>query len=382
MTTAIVTIPLSSSVESSDWTPDQMKLITDVVAKNATPNELKLFLYRCKNMGLDPLKPGQVHFIKYNVNSPGTIVVGIEGFRSIAARTGKVAGIKRGVNLDKDGKLVSAWCEIYRTDWIHPAREEVPLAEYNAGNKIWNQMPQTMLKKVAECAALRMAFPDDLGGVYESAELDHASSHQPPAEDGVQKDTYSPKYGRFAKKHLEDCDPEALKEEVLKIEAEAREAGRDPLPWQKELIKNAEPLIIEYEQANAKSLRGEIDPPAAPVMPVIQPRVNQGPKPIPAQTVAPKITPEPEPSWDVGVPTVVTAAPAVFDPYLDYEFQGNHSFKGRKIRDFPRHDLKSLLERGRGWYKSLGKDIVGPDLQDFSRIDDYLRISAPPEGIL
>lgn len=174
MSTAVM--PIS---EASHWTPEQMSLITDVVAKNATPDELKLFLYRCNKMGLDPLKPGMVHFIKYNLSSPGTIVVGIEGFRSIAARTGKMSGIKRGVIME-GGKLVAGWCEVYRSDWSHPAREEAPFAEYTTGKGPWAKMPMTMIKKVAEAAALRMAFPDDLGGVYERAEMDQSEHDNPP----------------------------------------------------------------------------------------------------------------------------------------------------------------------------------------------------------
>ena len=79
----------------TQYSQEQMSLITATVAKGATPDELKLFLYRAQNLGLDPLKPGQIHFIKYGTD-PGTIVVGIDGFRAKASRTGKLAGIKRG----------------------------------------------------------------------------------------------------------------------------------------------------------------------------------------------------------------------------------------------------------------------------------------------
>lgn len=162
-----------------DFTPDQMNLITNTIAKNATKEELELFLYRCKNMGLDPLKSGQIHFIKYG-NSAGTIVVGVEGFRAVAHRTGKLSGIKRGVTRDEKGQLISAWAEVYRSDWQHPAREEVPFSEYNTGKGPWAKMPETMLKKCAECATLRMAFPNDLGGVYVDAEMDQAGKAKEP----------------------------------------------------------------------------------------------------------------------------------------------------------------------------------------------------------
>ncbi len=168
------------TVAVSDWTPEQLKLITEVVAKNATPEELKLFLYRCKNMGLDPLKPGQIYFIKFNSSQPGTMVVGIDGFRSLASRTGKHMGTVRGIIRDDKGRCIGAWAEVHRSDWKHPAREEVSLGEYNTGKSQWARMPETMIKKVAEVAALRMAFPDDLGGIYAPEEMEQANQHQPP----------------------------------------------------------------------------------------------------------------------------------------------------------------------------------------------------------
>jgi len=140
------------------------------VAKGATDLELQLFLHRCKNMGLDPLKPGQIHFIKFG-NTPGSIVVGIDGLRAKAMSTGKLSGIKRGILRNQRGECVGAWAEIYRQDWNHPAREEVNLAEYNTGKNLWARMPETMIKKVAESQALRMAFPDELGGAYSHEEI-------------------------------------------------------------------------------------------------------------------------------------------------------------------------------------------------------------------
>ena len=166
-----------SNIVPKTWTTEQLQLITDSIAKGATPDELKLFLYRCQTLGLDPLKPGVIHFIKYGTN-PGAIVIGIEGFRSLAAKTGKVAGVSRGLIKDHSGALLGAWAEIYRSDWIKPAREEVSLKEYSTGKGNWVKMPETMIKKVAECAALRMAFPDDLGGVYEHAEMDQAAPEE------------------------------------------------------------------------------------------------------------------------------------------------------------------------------------------------------------
>jgi phage recombination protein Bet len=151
------------------------ELIRNTVARNATTDELKLFLYRAKNLGFDPLKPGEIFFIKYG-SSPGTIVVGLDGFRVRASRTGKHVGTKRGVLRDEAGRCIGGWAEVYRSDWEQPAREEVALKEYSTGRNNWLSKPETMIKKVAECAALRMAFPDELGGVYSSEEMEQAAA--------------------------------------------------------------------------------------------------------------------------------------------------------------------------------------------------------------
>jgi len=78
---------------------------------------------------------------------------------------------------------------------------------------------------------------------------------QPPADCGVQLDSFAPKYGRFAKKHIENCDPEDLRIEVLKYEAEAAAKNRPTLGWQAEFIKHAEPLIADYELTMAQHMR-------------------------------------------------------------------------------------------------------------------------------
>lgn len=162
---------------AAKFTGAQIELIKNTIAKGATNDELQLFLYRCEHMGLDPLKPGEIHFVKYG-NSPGTVVVGIEGFRKKAEATGKRSGITRGVTKDAQGNITHGWCEVYRSDWNQPAREEVSFSEYNTGNGSWKKMPETMIKKVAEAAALRMAFPDVLGGLYVHEEMDQAESGQ------------------------------------------------------------------------------------------------------------------------------------------------------------------------------------------------------------
>jgi phage recombination protein Bet len=188
---------INQNEDLTQFTPKQLQLIITTVAKGATPEELQLFLYRCKLLDLNPLKPGQIFFIKYGQGA-GTIVVGIDGFRSNAGRTGKHVSTTRGV-LKEGGQITYGWARVKRRDQageVQEFYEEVPIEEfYNDKNPSWKKMPETMIKKCAEAAALRMAYPDRLGGVYEEAERDaiekdaatiktHISPDQPNANDG------------------------------------------------------------------------------------------------------------------------------------------------------------------------------------------------------
>ncbi len=207
-----------------EWTPEQMKLITDTVAKGATGDELKLFLYRCRKLDLDPLKQGQIHFVKYGTG-PGTIVIGVDGFRRRANKTGKLNGINRGVIKDKDGKLTGGWAEVFRKDWEKPVREEVSLSEYNTGRAMWAKIPETMIKKIAEVAALRIAFPDELGELHIEEEMEKQKDslgaihpEQPSEEDGVVPDGKYIQFGKFAMRRPDEVDRKELEEYCLGLE--------------------------------------------------------------------------------------------------------------------------------------------------------------------
>jgi len=217
---------------------EEIDLIRHTVAVGATDSELKLFLYQATKRGLDPLAR-QIHFIKRKRYNPeteryeevGTIQTGIDGFRVVADRTGKRSGISRGAIRNDKGELTGAWAEVYRSDWQHPAREEVSLKEYCQKKKdgspmgLWATMPETMIKKVAESAALRMAFPEDLSGIYTHDEMQQADIEILPLEE-----------------HKEAIQPEAISKMPGQPET-TPEALEQPLQPSKEKIGTEAPII-------------------------------------------------------------------------------------------------------------------------------------------
>ncbi|MED0738950.1 phage recombination protein Bet [Aneurinibacillus thermoaerophilus] len=167
--------------------PKYRDLVRRTVAKGATDDELDEFLYYAQARGLDPMLK-QIYLIIRSTRNPqtglyenkATIQTSIEGLRMIAARTGYHAGTEREVLYDENGKIKGATARVYRSDWKVPATETVSFWEYAQRGRdgqvagLWATKPETMIKKVAEAAALRLAFPAELGGMYEFSEMDAA----------------------------------------------------------------------------------------------------------------------------------------------------------------------------------------------------------------
>jgi hypothetical protein len=123
---------------------------------------------------------------------------------------------------------------------------------------MWKKMPETMLEKCCEAKALRMAFPDFLGGVYTQEEMEQAEEgrvggvkpDQPGPNDGIQHEGYHvPGHldPRIAAKPIAKCDPVVLRDVVEKIEAKYE--GKKIPPKGQEFINEAEPVIASYENS-------------------------------------------------------------------------------------------------------------------------------------
>lgn len=166
----------------------ELQTIQNTIAKGATVEELKLFLFQAKRTGLDPFSR-QIHLVKRNTKDGEVAVIqtGIDGYRAIAERTGKYAGSDDPVyDIDEPGKkpgkaTVKVWKIVNgeRVAFEATAR----WAEYYPGDKMgfmWNGKPYLMLGKCAEALALRKAFPADLSGLYVQEELQKDETVIPP----------------------------------------------------------------------------------------------------------------------------------------------------------------------------------------------------------
>lgn len=191
--------------------PKKLNLIRRTVASDTTDDEFNLFVNMARSLGLDPLRR-QIYAFVFSKNDPKkrrmSIIVSIDGFRSIAEATGNYRPDEDEASYEIDQSLkgplnplglVKATVRVWKYshgDWHRvtgvvywdeyaPVKDEWVYDEATGRNKKsgnkslddsgqWAKMPRVMLAKCAEAAALRKGWPDNFSNVYESSEMDRA----------------------------------------------------------------------------------------------------------------------------------------------------------------------------------------------------------------
>ena len=173
------------------YSPEQVSLLKTQIAPKATDDELALFLTVCKQRNLDPfgrqiyaIHRGQWDRDTRQMVDKMTIQVSIDGFRSLADRTGTYAPGDEAIEMDGDypvsatvsvRKLVAGkWIKFASTAYWSEYAQWVGKEHEKKLSPMWFKMPRTMLLKCAEAKALRKGWPDQLGELYTSEEMDQA----------------------------------------------------------------------------------------------------------------------------------------------------------------------------------------------------------------
>jgi phage recombination protein Bet len=179
----------------------QIELIKRTVAKDASDDELRLFIQVCKGARLNPFMR-QAHLVPFWDSRAGverrSIIVGIDGLRAVAENGGKYAGnddpifagekvaqikVKAGGKEEERGLAHPEMATVSVYKVVDGQRYAFTATarwnEYYPGERKggqWHIRPFLMLGKCAEALALRKAFPTLMSGIYVQEEMDRAMS--------------------------------------------------------------------------------------------------------------------------------------------------------------------------------------------------------------
>jgi phage recombination protein Bet len=182
------------------YTSEKCSLLKRTHAPTATDDEFAMFLEVCKGVDLNPFRR-QIYLIIRDGKRRGvTIQTSIDGYRAIANRACKSAGLLRSEEptmwCGDDGEWLDAWlghgppsaakytCTVAQSNGSVVRRFTAVARVASYGQKsydgnltgLWATMPDVMIAKCAEALALRKAFPEDLGGLYTDDEMAQSGS--------------------------------------------------------------------------------------------------------------------------------------------------------------------------------------------------------------
>lgn len=195
---AVATVKHSEVVKADEWPDARIKLLRDTIAKGSTPGEFELAMQVIKRTGLDPFAR-QIYFVsRYDSKEKRNVMTwqfSIDGFRLISQRTGKYRGMVGPFWCGEDGVWKDVWLKseppaaskvgILHADFSEPVwgvatwRQYVVTDNGGAPTFMWRKMGPTMLAKCAESLARRIAFPQELSGLYTDDEMAQAKHGDP-----------------------------------------------------------------------------------------------------------------------------------------------------------------------------------------------------------
>jgi phage recombination protein Bet len=231
-----------------DFTPEQRKLILDSFLNGASEAEAAVLMELAKLRRLNPITR-QIHFVKRwdgeKQREVWSAQVGIDGFRSIAERTGVYDGQDEPIfEYDAQGNLKSCKVAVYRKDVSRPFVGVAHFGEYCQKKKdgrltrMWAEKPHIMISKCAEALAFRKGFPEDTSGLYTPEEM-------PPPERDVTPQGYNapPSQRMTATTALKAKLAKSLPVESFTVEPAEKEPAARPSPPRKmpRIIDECEP---------------------------------------------------------------------------------------------------------------------------------------------
>lgn len=177
------TSPVNASL--SIW--NDQKKVRELFAPDLNEKEFEFFLTLGMGLQANPFTR-EIWAVKYDKSKPANVFLGRDFYRRKAQEQQEYDGhyadavyendvfsVRNGnpdhtYKLTNRGRLIGAYCVVYRKNTSKPFYVFVNLSEYDRGFSLWKTMKQSMIIKVAEAQGLRGAFQGIFAGTYDESE--------------------------------------------------------------------------------------------------------------------------------------------------------------------------------------------------------------------
>lgn len=166
-----------------------------------------------------------------------SLVTSIDYSRKLGMRSGIVGKLAPEFEMNGN-KIISCSVTVKRKigEYVGDYTAKVYFDEYDKGSNLWKSKPRTMISKVAEMHALRMACPEALAQQYIEEEIgvgtvENRSSVIGDRLEGAKKDSEGLKVGNVTKNENKN-EKENTEQEDNKDEAPNAESADSPI-WRK-----------------------------------------------------------------------------------------------------------------------------------------------------
>jgi phage recombination protein Bet len=197
----VPTTELAISPEQTTWNDKQLATLRHLGVEAATEADLGVFFHECARTGLDPFTR-QIYMIgRWSQNGTKyTIQTGIDGYRLIGRRAATERRETISLAAPQWANNKGEWLDVWSKHWGAPLAARITIHRHGqpftavalydeyaqtkrdgTPTQMWAQRPAGQLAKCAEALVWRMAFPQDLSGLYTSEEMAQADNETPVA---------------------------------------------------------------------------------------------------------------------------------------------------------------------------------------------------------
>ncbi|MEM1415418.1 MAG: phage recombination protein Bet [Myxococcota bacterium] len=264
----VTSIAVARGADLVSFEGERLQLLKKRIMPGAPEAEIANFIEFCRTKGLDPFAK-QIYAVSRRERNGDqwttkwVYQIGIDGYRSIAHRTGRFDGMSPPEWCGPDGQWHEVWTEkappfaarvtVYLKGARHGFSAVAHFGEYvqrkrnGDANSMWARMPANQLLKCAEAAALRRAFPE-LQGTYTDDEM--AAADVEDAEI-VEEQTQAEEQVETTRRRIAATG--SLAELTAIVEA-ARASSDDP-----ETLKEAGSKLEAWVAANPEEASGSLE---------------------------------------------------------------------------------------------------------------------------